>query len=144
MEVVFMFRKKLATLAIATTMIAASGVPVYAAEADAPIGGGEEVIFENQGLIESFVDAGAVTYGITSGEVDSGDKLGYWIRGDKKIEGVKSVYSSYKNYKYQGAASVTSGTGVYVDGGYKPADTMSTAYTEWTFWGTNKANYRFK
>lgn len=90
------------------------------------------------------MDVGAVTYGITSGEVDSGSRLGYWIRGDKKIDGVKCVYSSYKNYKYQGAASVTSGTGVYVDGGYKPADTMSTAHTEWTFWGTNKANYRIK
>ena len=42
-----MFRKKLAALAVATTMIVASGVPVFAAETDAPIGGGEEIVYEN-------------------------------------------------------------------------------------------------
>lgn len=102
--------------------------------------------YKNQGLIESVVDTGntSAVRSLTSGYVDSGDEMGYWIRGDKKIDGVKNVYSSYKNYKHEGAASVTSGTGNYVDGGYMPADVMSTAFTEWTSRGTNKANYRFR
>lgn len=141
-----MLNKKLATLAMVGTMLAATGVPVLAASTDAPLGSGAETVYENQGLVESVVDQGMEisTFGVTSGTVDSGDEKGYWIRGGKEYSGVKHVYSSYKNYKHQGAASVTSGTGVYVDGGYKPADTMSTAHTKWTSSGINKANYRFK
>jgi hypothetical protein len=141
-----MFNKKLATLAVVTTMLATTGVPVLAATRDVPRGSGEEIVYENQGLTKSVVDSngGISTYGIISGAVGSGDTKGYWIRGDKKFSGKKHVYSSYKNYKYEGAASVTSGTGVYVDGGYKPADTMSTAHTKWTSSGTNKANYRYR
>lgn len=141
-----MFGKKLATLAVLATMVTSSGVPVLAAPMDVPLGSGEEIVYENQGIIESVVDAedGITPFGITSGNVDSGDEKGYWIRGDKEYSGEKHVYSSYKNYKHEGAASVTSGTGTYVDGGYKPADTMSTAHTKWTSSGTNKANYRFR
>jgi len=81
-----------------------------------------------------------ITRGVTSGDMDGG----YWIRGDKDINGVKNVYSSYKHYTKQGAASVTNGEGDYVDGGFKPADVMSTANVKWTSSGTNKANYRYK
>lgn len=141
-----MFNKKLATLAVVATMLATTGVPVLAASKDVPRGSGEEIVYENQGLIKSVIggNEGISVCGIISGNVGSGDTKGYWIRGDKKFNGEKHVYSSYKNYKYKGAASVTSGTGVYVDGGYKPADTMSTAHTKWTSSGTNKANYRYK
>lgn len=145
-----MFKKKLAALTVLATMVTALGVPVSAQTYDDAIGGGEEVVLEDQGLVGSVVDAensdntNSLLRGITSGAVGSGNNKGYWIRGDKKINGVKNVYSSYKNYKKQGAASVTSGTGTYKDGGYKPADTMSTAYTKWTSSGTNKANYRYK
>ncbi len=141
-----MIRKKLAALVIAGAMMAATGVPVLAASQDVSVGSGEEIVYGNQGLTESIVDeeSDIATYGITSGYVDSGKNKGYWIRGDKKIKGLKHVYSSYKNYKRKGAASVTSGTGVYVDGGYKSAGKMSKAYTRWTRSGVNKANYRYK
>lgn len=143
-----MFGKRLATLAMVATLVGVTGVPAFAATVDVPLGGGEEIVYENQGLIESYVDefdgSGISTRGITSGTVDSGEWKGYWIRGDKQFSGNKHVYSSYKNYKHEGAASVTSGTGDYVDGGYMPADTMSTAHTKWTSEGTNKANYRYR
>lgn len=141
-----MFRKELVALAIMTTMATSTGISVFAASQDVPLGSGEEIVYENQGLTESVVDdeMGIAPYGVTSGYVGSGDNKGYWIRGDKQYSGVKHVYSSYKNYKHKGAASVTSGTGTYVDGGYKPADTMSTAHTKWTSSGINKANYRYK
>lgn len=141
-----MLKTKLAALAVATAVVATTGVSVYAAP-NAGAKGGEIIVYEDTGLIESVVDAdneGISTQGVTSGTVDSGDEKGYWIRGSKKYSGVKHVYSSYKNYKKQGAASVTNGEGDYKDGGFKPADTMSTAHVKWTSAGTNKANYRYK
>lgn len=140
-----MFNKKMITAVLVASMITTMGVTAFAKETNQIHNGGSEIIIENQGLVASEVDAVSIsTFGITSGDVGSGSTKGYWIRGDKTISGVKNVYSSYKNYSMQGAASVTNGEGDYVDGGFKPKDTMSTANTKWTSSGTNKANYRYQ
>lgn len=75
-----------------------------------------------------------------SGTVDSGNDKGYWIRG--KRDG--NVISEYKNYKKEGFASVINGDGHYREGGWKSADVFSKAEAYWSFWGTNKAKYRFR
>ena len=143
-----MLSKRLVALAMIATLVGTTGVPAFAAPASASLGGGEEIVYKDQGLIASYVDqaagSGISIMGIKSGSVDSGEYKGYWIRGDKKFGKEKHVYSSYKNYKHEGAASVTSGTGDYVDGHFQAPDHMSTAHTKWTLSGTNKANYRYR
>lgn len=132
-----------------TGLCIATVTPVSAIVAQASsietLGESSEIVYAGQGLIGSEVDGLIDTKGITSGMVDEGKSYeGYWIRGDKKINDEKHVYSSYKNYKYMGAASVTNGEGLYKDGGYKSPDVMSTANVKWTSAGRNHANYRFK
>lgn len=87
LEVKVMLKTKLAALAVATAVVATTGVSVYAAPITGAKGG-ELIVYEDTGLIESVVDAeneGISPQGVTSGTVDSGDEKGYWIREAKSI-----------------------------------------------------------
>lgn len=85
---------------------------------------------------------------ITSGYIEcnsSGkDCHGYWIRGKKTDTNPDQVYSSYKDYKGQGYASVVDGNGNTSNGGWKDTNVYSTAHLKWTTAGTNKAFYNYR
>lgn len=72
--------------------------------------------------------------------ISSGNQHGDWSYG----ESGSFMFSQTISRTGQGRASVTSGSGEYDDGGWKPINSISTAMVRWTWSGTNRANWDLK
>lgn len=132
--------KKGAIGAIAVGLLA-SGLPLYAKAFEKPVNGRSEIISADYGIVEN------VEFNKKTNDKDKINRAkssdidgGFWIRGKRDGE----IVSEYKHYTKQGRASVTNGAGYHDDGGWQKPYKWSKASLDWSFWGTNRANYDYR
>ncbi len=131
-------KKLIMATVLSLTILASGSVPAFA-DSDAAVKYEENI----NGDYEVVQEYSAIR-GVDSEYIYAGStKVGYWIHGNKKINGVKNVYSKFKVYPpySKGRASVVNGVGDDDDGGWQPAGTYSVANVKWTFSGCLGSKY---